>query len=78
VRWVATTVGIEPEIAACGPEMGVQPWPQGQPDQVATTLGACAAGPARLVVLDNLEEPDALRDLLAPAGQCARSGHGPQ
>ena len=57
VHWLnaAEPAGIEAEVAACGRDMGVEPWPDKQPEQVALTLRAWAGSGPRLVVLDNLE-----------------------
>ncbi len=46
---------IGAEVAACGAEMGLEPWPAELPDQVRRTLAAWEGEGPRLVVLDNLE-----------------------
>ena len=73
VHWVnaAQPEAIAAEIAACGAAMRLPGWPEKQPEQVALTLHAWQEQPLRLVVLDNLEEPQALRAWL-PHLECAR------
>ena len=45
------------EIAACGRALGLQPWPEKQPEQVQATLDAWRRDPERLLVLDGLDDP---------------------
>jgi len=63
VHWInAQQPGLlEAEVAACGLEMGLTPWPETLPEQLALTLKVWATGGPRLVIFDNLEDP-------APAG----------
>jgi tetratricopeptide (TPR) repeat protein len=63
VHWLnAAQPGDLPQgIAACGARMGLAPWPEELPAQVAFTLDAWRAGGRRLVVLDNLEDLEAAR-----------------
>ncbi|HEY3312028.1 MAG TPA: tetratricopeptide repeat protein [Anaerolineales bacterium] len=57
VHWINAREGnLEVEIAACGREMGLPDFPETTPEQVALTLKTWQAQPARLVVLDNLED----------------------
>ena len=66
VHWInsANPNELNAEIADCGLQMGLPNWPEQQTAQVEATLRAWAAAPNRLVVFDNLEEPEALRLLL--------------
>ena len=66
VHWLnaGSPAGLEAEVAACGAVMGLVPWPDKQPEQVARTLDAWRRGGVRLVVLDNLEEVEAAREWL--------------
>ncbi len=56
---------LEEQIALNGSRMGLEPWPDKLPDQVACTLAAWRADGPRLVVLDNLEDPAAAQEVLA-------------
>ena len=73
VHWIAAgqPEGIEAQIAACGARMGLKPWPEGVPEQAERTLAEWEQSRRRLVVLDNLEEPDALRQWL-PRFACVK------
>jgi tetratricopeptide (TPR) repeat protein len=66
VHWVnaGSPAGLGAEVAACGAAMGLTPWPEKLPEQVARTLEAWRRGGPRLVVLDNLEEVDPAREWL--------------
>ncbi|MBU0704058.1 MAG: hypothetical protein KKC18_09375, partial [Chloroflexi bacterium] len=70
VHWLngALPEGISAQIALCGQAMGLDNWPQEQPEQVALTLREWRRGGARLVILDNLEEVTAAREWLARLG----------
>ncbi len=70
VHWLpaAHPSDLAPAVAACGLAMGVQPWPEKQPEQVAATLRAWAASRRRLVILDNLEDPGLLAEWLPRLG----------
>ncbi|HSR34523.1 MAG TPA: NB-ARC domain-containing protein, partial [Anaerolineae bacterium] len=62
---------IAAEIAACGPEMALSPWPQDQPGQVERTLQAWGQdGHRHLVILDNLEDVEAARGWLRRLRDC--------
>jgi tetratricopeptide (TPR) repeat protein len=63
VHWVsaARPAQIGAEIAACGQTMELWPWPAEMPLQVERTLAAWRATGPRLVVLDNLEDLQAVR-----------------
>jgi tetratricopeptide (TPR) repeat protein len=63
-----TPEGIPAEVAACGLEMGLRPWPDKQPEQVAITLDSWQHQPDRLIVLDNLEEESILQEWLPKLG----------
>jgi tetratricopeptide (TPR) repeat protein len=71
VHWVQANQDIDSEIAACGAVLGIQPWPEKQPDQVEVTLRAWQKEEPRLVVLDNLEEAAVLKEWLPRLG-CVR------
>jgi len=66
VHWLnaGSPAGLGAEVAACGAAMGLKPWPEKRPEQVARTLEAWRRGGARLVVLDNLEAVDPAREWL--------------
>jgi tetratricopeptide (TPR) repeat protein len=70
VHWInaASAADIPTQIAACGAAMHLQPWPDELPEQVTATLNAWRADPNRLVVLDNLEDPRALKHWLDQLG----------
>ena len=56
---------LDEQIARNGARMGLEPWPDKLPDQVARTLQAWQAEGPRLLILDNLEDPAAAQDILA-------------
>ncbi len=63
VHWInCRDTDIDTEISECGREMGIDPWPEQVPDQVAATLRVWKASKRRLVILDNLEDPEILRN----------------
>ena len=68
VHWINAAADISAEIAACGQAMQLEYWPEKLPDQVAATLKAWQegkrSGDLRLLVLDNLEEPETLGEWL--------------
>lgn len=70
VHWVAAgnVDDIGAEIAACGAAMGLADWPDRPEEQVEATLRAWASAPERLVVLDSLRDPEALRAWLPRLG----------
>jgi hypothetical protein len=77
VHWVnaARPDLIGAEIAECGEEMGLEPWPEELPEQVRRTLAAWqgrsfadAQDSPWLIVLDNLEEVEAAREWLPRLG----------
>lgn len=53
------------DLVDCGLAMGLEPWPDKQPEQVARVLGAWATDARRLLVLDNVEDIQLLRAWLA-------------
>ncbi len=59
---------LEDEVAACGVALGLRPWPEKRPEQVAAVVRAWQGPAARLVVLDNLEEIGLARAWLAQLG----------
>jgi hypothetical protein len=65
VHWInANESNFEAEIAACGKEMELSYFPETTPEQVNITLREWKNNPLRLVVLDNLEDPDLLKKWL--------------
>jgi tetratricopeptide (TPR) repeat protein len=56
---------LDEQIAENGARMGLEPWPDKLPDQVARTLQAWQAEGPRLLILDNLEDPAAAQGILA-------------
>jgi hypothetical protein len=67
VHWIAADQDLAAEIAACGAALGLPApiWPEKLPDQVAFTLQWWAQpGQRRLVVLDNLDDPQVLETWL--------------
>ena len=69
VHWLQADQELNPQIALCGREMDLKPWPETPPEQVTVTLAAWQRQPHRLVVLDNLLDPRLLIDL--PDELCA-------
>jgi len=71
VHWLNCRDGkLESEIATCGLHMGLQPWPEKQPEQVEMTLRIWQASRRRLIVLDNLEDPEVLRAWMPRLDRC--------
>ena len=68
VHWLRASEDLAAEIAACGAEMRLRPWPETVPEQVQLTLAAWVSGGPRLVVLDNVEGPKVLREWLPKLG----------
>ncbi len=54
VHWLHADQDMLAEIAACGTEMDLQPWPDTLPEQAQATLEAWERGGTRLVVLDDV------------------------
>jgi hypothetical protein len=86
VHWVsmAEAGAVPGEIAACGQMMGLNPAfsELPLPDQVALTQRAWAGPQPRLVIFDNCEEPELLRQWRPPGGGArllvtSRAGHWP-
>jgi tetratricopeptide (TPR) repeat protein len=66
VHWLNAGADLAAEIAACGLEMGLDPWPDDLPGQETRTRAAWAADPRpRLLALDNLEDLNLLQAWLA-------------
>ncbi len=61
VHWLTADQDIAAEIAECGLEMGLKPWPEAQEEQVRVTLAAWKGGGPRLVVLDHMEDLQVLQ-----------------
>ena len=55
---------LKSEIALCGKEMGLLPWPETQAEQVALTVQVWKQTGPRLIVLDDFETITAARDWL--------------
>lgn len=65
VHWLQADQDFNTQVALCGQEMNLQPWPADNlPRQVAATLAAWERQPQRLLVLDNLADPAILADWL--------------
>jgi tetratricopeptide (TPR) repeat protein len=70
VYWLNCAHGeaLDAEVAACGEQMRLRPWPATQPQQVECTLqawwAASARAPGVLVILDNLEDVAVARQWL--------------
>ena len=71
VHWVsAFNRDITTEIAECGRAMSLPFWPEVLSEQIDLTLHAWSKSRRRLLVLDNLEEPELLRDWLPRLNHC--------
>jgi len=71
VHWIsAFSSDIGNEIAECGRVMSFPNWPETLSEQVDFTLFEWAKSRRRLLVLDNLEEPELLRDWLPRLNHC--------
>jgi len=55
---------LDEQIARSGAAMNVRPWPDELPEQVRRTLDRWRADGPRLLILDNLEDPVAAREVL--------------
>jgi len=64
VYWIQADHDIAAEIAACGSEMNISPWPDELEEQVSLTLKAWSEDGPRLVVFDNVNDPCSVRDWL--------------
>jgi tetratricopeptide (TPR) repeat protein len=64
VHWLQADQDLTAEIAACGAELGLTPWPESLPEQAQATLLAWERGGPRLVVLDNVADPQVVQDYL--------------
>ena len=72
VHWLQANQDLMAEIAECGRTMGIEPWPEKDAGAGGATLRAWGQGERRLVVFDNLEEPDILEEWL-PKMNCVRA-----
>ena len=70
MHWISADRDIPAGIAACGGEIGLSPWPEGQAEQVQLTLQAWQDG-GRLVVLDNILEKTVLEAWLPRLGNAS-------
>ena len=70
VFWLnaASPETLAADLAQCGLSMGLQPWPDKRPEQIAAVLRAWQSGELRLVMLDNLEDLDLARAWLPQLG----------
>lgn len=64
------------EVALCGAEMGLSPWPEELPTQVRLALGAWQGEESRLVILDSLEDVEVAQGIPAPGKTRSRSFQG--
>jgi len=66
VHWVDMSAPerLDEQIARNGLEMGLTPWPEKQPEQVAATLKAWRRSGPRLLILDNYESPKSASEIL--------------
>ena len=62
VHWLQANQDMLAEIATCGLEMGLKPWPETVPEQAQAVLNAWEQGGARLVVLDDAEDPALIQE----------------
>lgn len=60
VHWLQAEMDVNFQISLCGKAMGLSPWPDSLPEQVALTLQAWQRQPHRLIVLDDLANPNLL------------------
>ena len=70
VHWLMANQDLIAEIAACGTEMELQPWPETLPEQAQATLEAWERSGTRLVVLDNVEESQVVQEWLPKMHNC--------
>lgn len=68
VHWINTLTDIEDEIAECGRKMMPSSFPDNLKSQVDLTLKMWRSAPFRVVVFDNIEEPEVLRNWLPQLG----------
>jgi len=64
VHWIQADHEITAEIAACGSEMDLSPWPDELEKQTNLTLQAWKESGPRLVIFDNVEDPASVQDWL--------------
>lgn len=65
VHWINARNGsIDAEIVACGLEMGFSNFPKNTSEQVSMTIREWKKQPQRLIILDNLEDPNLLTSWL--------------
>lgn len=64
IHWIDASQPIESEIAACGQEMRLPNLPDETSERVAYTLSIWRAEPNRLVILDNIDDPQLIREWL--------------
>jgi tetratricopeptide (TPR) repeat protein len=62
VHWLQANQDMQAEVADCGLEMGLKPWPETVPEQAQAVLNAWEQGGARLVVLDDAENPAVVQE----------------
>ena len=62
VHWLQANQDMQAEVADCGLEMGLKPWPETVPEQAQAVLNAWEQGGARLVVLDDTEKPAVVQE----------------
>jgi len=77
VHWLDARTDPTPDIAACGQELGIQPWPDGQPDQVAATLRGLGGRSVAAGGVGQPGGPGAAAGVAAAAGWGADADHRP-
>lgn len=64
VHWIQADHDITAEIAACGSEMDLSPWPDEVEERANLTLQAWRDVGPRLVIFDNVDDPTSVQDWL--------------
>ncbi|MDF0593815.1 tetratricopeptide repeat protein [Methanotrichaceae archaeon M04Ac] len=62
VHWIQADHDIAAEVAACGQEMSISPWPNELEERTNITLQAWKEAGPRLVIFDNVEDPALVQD----------------
>jgi tetratricopeptide (TPR) repeat protein len=71
VHWLQSNKDVQTEIATCGLEMGIRPWPRETDEQVQLTLRFWRKDNTRLVVMDNAEDEQLIQDWLPEIGNAS-------
>lgn len=64
VHWIQADHEIAAEIAACGQEMDISPWPNELEERTNLTLHAWKEAGPRLLIFDNVDDPASVQDWL--------------